>query len=404
MDTKKKRITQKEIRESDKGIKVSELVTLLNSSHEITNDLLTELKIEEIKDEFIPIKGAKALYDSQVEMTKLYNKVDLLSKLRDITFYEGENFSFNFNNINDSKNFPEIKTISALPIYSAQRDFFGNLFNMDKYAKSLIEHKQKDIVNKNLELLKIVKKFEKRYRLLFSKADKKYYLRAIVSKDNYFDYNNSVAVVIGLLTLFQEIKKSGIEYTLKLCEYNDSNIRMIFNTSETKELEGVGFVRNIIEISNDEIKREALKFYGICTINYTDNKSEGEIFIKPTDIKSKIFSIKHNQKPETAVKTLADIENSEKIHTELYNDIRSIKTIKNPEQIKFFVRRKIENVKNEDLKKFQSKILREINNSVIKNILDLLKLFDKIQMISNEDIEASEYLRFIFYEALIRKN
>ena len=403
MNTKKKRITEKQIRKEDIGIKVSELIKLLDVNNLITKDLLKELEIEKIKSHFIPIKGATALYESQLILKESFLKVDLLSKLKDISFYDDDEFAFNFNNVNDSLNFPNIKKISALPLYSAHRDFFGNLFNMDKYAKSLIANNQKDIVNKNLELLKQVKKIEKRYRLILNKEDQRYYLRAIVSKDNYYDYNNSVAVVVGLITLYSEMKKSGIDYSLRFCEYNESYIRMIFDTNETQELEGIGSVKNIVEISNDEIKREALKFYGICSIIYNDKKVQGEIFIKPTDIKTKIFSIKHNQKPETAIKTLAEIDNTSKVHTELYKDIQTIKNIKNTEQIKFIVKRKIENSKNEDLKNYQSKIISETTTTSTKNIIDLLKLFNKIQILADEDIEASEYIRFVFYEALINK-
>lgn len=404
MDTKKKRITEKEIKSDDIGIKVSDLIKLLDPKETLTAELLSKLNISEIKDEFIPIKGSQALFNSQLSIKKIIEKQDLVSTLENVTFFNQDEFTINFHNIDDSGKFPNVKNILAYPIYSAQRDFFNSLFGMDKYAKNLIENNHKDIVVKNLELLKSVKKIEKKYRLLYHKTDEKYYLRAIVSKDNYFDYNNSVAVVIGLLTLFEEMKNSGgMVYSLKLCEYNESNIRMIFDTSETKEIEGIGFVRNIIEVSNDEIKREALKFYGICSIIYNERSKSGEIFIKPTDVQSKIFSIKHNQKASTAIPILAEIKNAKNIHDELYNDILDIKKIKNTEQIKFLVKRKIENSKNEDIKKFQNKIFNELTLTSTKNILDLLKLFDKVQILAEEDIEASEYLRFVFYEALMKR-
>ncbi len=145
---------------------------------------------------------------------------------------------------------------------------------MDKYAKKLIDNGFKKIIETNLELLKEEKIKDKKYRLIHYKPDNNYYLRAIVSTDNYFDYNNSIAVVIALLTLYKEIKSSGVAYSLKLCEYNESNIRMFFDTTGEKKLDGIGFVKNIIEISNDEIKREALRFSGVCTITYDVKKKK----------------------------------------------------------------------------------------------------------------------------------
>jgi len=54
MNTKKKRITEKQIRKEDIGIKVSELIKLLDVNNLITKDLLKELEIEKIKSDFIP--------------------------------------------------------------------------------------------------------------------------------------------------------------------------------------------------------------------------------------------------------------------------------------------------------------------------------------------------------------
>lgn len=402
MNIKKVSIREENILE-DTGILVSELIQLLDQNEPIVTELFEQLKIADIIDEFIPIKGARTLFNSQNILKEQVKKIDIISKLNDITFYNQEEFCFNFHNIHQPDKLPGIQTLNAYPIYSAQREFFSKLFGMDKYAKNLIDGGHKTIVNRNLELIKELKKIENRYRIIYNLNEEKYYLRAIVSKKSYFDYNNSIAVVVGLLILFSEMKETGIVYSLKSCEYNESYIRMFFDTSEMKELDGIGFVRNIIEISNDEIKRESLKFLSVCSINYDDGNSKGELFIKPTDIKSKVFSIKHNQKPKTAVAVLSNIENYKEKHEELFQEIKSIKNIRNTEQIKFIIKRKIDNAKNDDIKKFQTKMLNELTLTTTNTIMDLLKLFNKLQIIANEDIEASEYLRFLFYEAVVNR-
>lgn len=403
METKKRSILKLDIPKSDKGILISDLFKLLISTDETASQIKEVLSKQFKQDEFIPIPGAYTLVNSQIVQNKNYIKKDLISSLENISFYSDNNFTINFNNITDQEKFEGSTTLITYPKYSAQRDFFGNLFSMDKYAKKLIDKGFKKIVETNLELLKAQKIKDKKYRLIHYKPDNNYYLRAIVSTDNYYDYNNSIAVVIALLTLYKEIKTSGIAYALKLCEYNESNIRMFFDTTVEKELEGIGNVRNIVEISNDEIKREALRFSGVCTIIYDVNKKKNEIYIKPKDIKSKILTIKHNQKPANGLKSLADFENVDDVHRELYEDIKAIKKIKDTEQIKFLLRRKIDNAKNEDIKKFKASILNELTKTTTKNILDLLNLFNNIQVLANEDIEASEYLRYIIYEALINR-
>lgn len=403
METKKKSILKLDIQETDNGVLISDLFKLLTSTDETAKKVKEILSSEFEQNEFIPIAGAKTLVNSQIIQNKSYIKKDLVSNLENITFYFENTFTINFNNISNPENFGGNNFLITYPKYSAQRDFFGNLYSMDRYAKKLVDKGLKKILETNLELLKNEKIKDRKYRLIHYKPDNKYYLRAIVSTDNYFDYNNSIAVVIALLTLYKEIKSSGVAYNLKLCEYNESNIRMFFDTTSDKKLEGVGFVKNIIEISNDEIKREALRFSGVCTISYDRDKKEKEIYINPKDVKSKILTIKHNQKPENGLKSLLDFENVEKIYNELYKDIQTIKNIKNTEQIKFLVLRKIDNTKNEDVKKFRTSILNELTKTTTKNIIDLLNLFNNIQVLANEDIEASEFLRYVIYEALINR-
>lgn len=401
---RKKTIKKENISTSDMGIKVKDLINLVEKN-EFTNKLLDLLNFESIKDEFIEIKGAKTLFNVQNSINKRFKKEDLTSSLGDISLYTSKDFSVNFSNLVGSDYFKDLKLskISTVPIYSAQRDFFSGLFQMDKYASKLISKGYKDIVTTNLNLLKDIHQTTKKYRILHDKAEDLFYLRAIISLNNYHNYDNNIAIVVGLVTLHNEMKKGKITYDLKLCEYNESFIRMFFESSEVTTLKKVGSVKNIIEVSNDEIKREALKFSGVCSIIFTYKDDEKELFIKPSEIKSKILAIKHNQVPKTAVEELGNIKNSEKVHNELFDDISKISEIKNPEQIKFLIKRKVEKAKSEEIKKYKNEILRELTNNSVSNIIELLNVFKKIELLANEDIETTEYLRFIIYQALIDK-
>ena len=401
---RKKTIKIENISATDTGITVKELLSLVEKN-EFTDKLLELLNFESIKNEFIEIKGAKTLFNVQNAINKRFKKEDLVSNLGDISLYNDKDFSINFNNLTVSDYFTDLKLkkISTTPIYSAQRDFFGGLFQMDRYASKLIDKGHKGIVATNLNLLKDIHQTIKKYRILHDKSENIFYLRAIISLNNYHNYDNNIAILVGLLTLHNEVKKGKIRYTLKQSEYNESFIRMFFESSEVTTLKNIGTVKNIIEISNDEIKREALKFSGVCSIIFTHKNIEKELFIKPHEIKSKILSIKHNQIPKTAVEELSNIENSEKVHKELFDDISKIVEIKNPEQIKFLIKRKVEKAKSEDVKRYKAEILRELTNNTVSNIIDLLNVFKKIELLANEDIETTEYLRFIIYQALIEK-
>lgn len=74
--------------------------------------------------------------------------------------------------------------------------------------------------------------------------------------------------------------------------------------------------------------------------------------------------------------------------------------IKSPEQIKFLLKRKVESAKGDSIKRYKKQILDTLNEST-SNIIQLLTLFKKIELIANEDIDAIEYIRYIVYQALI---
>lgn len=398
----RKSIKSENISGTDTGVQISELIKIVESN-ELSRKIFKELNIDKIKNEFINIKGSQTLVNIQREYAQKFHKEDLKSELKDVTFYEKGLFTINFNNIVNNEYFHEIKIneISTIPIYSASRDFFSNLFNMDKYANSLIKLNHKSILESNLKLIKKVKKIEKKYRLLHEKNTNKFYLRAIISTGSYNNYDNNLAVVIGLISLHNEMKKSSIIYSLERCEYNESFIRMFFESSESKELENIGRVKNIVEISNDEIKREALRFSGICKIEYGNKKNiNGSLFIRPSEINSKILSISHIRTPKNAIKELQNMSDSEKIHLSLFEDISRISKIKKPDQIKFLVKNKIEKATSEDIKKLKPSLLKELNKNA-DSIITLLNIFNKIQLLADEDIDATEYLRYVIYCALI---
>lgn len=389
---------------SDTGVTVLELLTIVGDNS-LSRELIKLLNVDPIKDEFIKIKGAKSLVNIQKSINERYQKEDLKSGIDNISLFNSDDFSINFRDIKDNEYFENLNLseIFSIPIYSATRDFFSELYQMDKYANKLIKDGHREIVEANLNMLKGIHKDVKRYRILHDKDDNLFYLRAIISLRNYFNYDNNVAVVVGLLTLHNEMKKSGIEYNMKLCEYNESFIRIFFESSEIKKLETIGRVKNLIEISNDEIKREALRFSGVCSIEFGDYDSpESELFIRSQEIKSRILSVKHNQIPKTAIQELANIDNARTVHENLYNEISTITKIKNPEQIKFLVKKKVENAKTNEVKRFKTQILTELNNSAA-TMIQLLTIFKKIELLALEDIEATDYLRFIFYQALIER-
>ncbi len=401
---KKRELKQESFFSNDDGIEINKLLSLVKG-HEYYSDILNYFNIDEDSQEKINIKGAKTLHTVLKSIDENYKKIDLKSNLQDIYFDYTKGFSIRFSDLSSNDYLKEIvrEEIVVTPIHSAERDFFSNLYEIDKYASKLIANKYNDILDKNLELLKSKGKHVRKYRLLHDSKEDVFYLRAIISEDRYFDYNNSIAFVVALLKLHFETTQSNINYELYLCEYNESFIRMYFRTSETKELKGVGFLENILQVSNDEIKREALRFSNICSIWFTNSNNESQnLFIKPKDVKSRVLSITHGTGPKKAFQNLEDFVKSKEIFEELSKEIESITKIKNHNQIVHLVKSKIEKSNTEEVKKYKDELIKLLYKDV-KTTTQLLETFNKLMLLEGLEIEAKEYLRYLIYEALIER-
>ena len=399
---------------ADEGISVKELLELLDVNDELNKALLKALGIDRLKDDFINIAGAKELVTIQKAINKRFYKEDFVSSLDNISVYSNDSkLTFCFTDLSKSEYFSQLNlsSMDSTPLYSSKSDFFSWLYGMDKYANELIKEGLDDILSHNLDLLrkKEIGSRERKYRILQDLNNKQFYVRAIISLDRYNNYDNNIAIVIALISLHKKTKELGVEYALNRIEYNESHMRIFFEEKGEKKLEELGFVKNLIEISNDEVKREALKFEAVSIIEFIDSENNlQELIIQPSSsprpkIKTKILAVAHSMSPKTFVEKLVEIDNSVKIHNELFELISAISKIQNPRQIMFLVKDIVKNARSESFKKHRDVIRKIIDTHVVYNMIQLLTLFKKLELVTENDIEASEYVRYIIYQSLIER-
>lgn len=400
-DFKMKRIS---FQADDKGITVGEVFSLV-ADNPLANDLSLRLNISEIQHEVIEIPGAVKLVCEQMKINERFAKVDHECDLSDISLYDEDDFTINFENAGRNPYFAalELSRVVTEPIYSSQADLFSGLCNMDKFVKALAEEGHKEIVQDVYSKMQTIKNPHKIYRILIDQELFKFYLRAIVS-DKYNNYDNNVAIFIALVSLHNQMKETDVKYSLDFCELNESYINMYFETSEIYDLEDVGKVRNVIQVSNDEIKREALKFSCVAKIYFdVDDPIYGSMYLTAENrVKSTILTIKHNVVPKTAVIRLSELANTGDIYKELFSDVAQVKKVRNVDQIKFILIQKIEKATRDSIKPYKASILKELDNDV-RNIHELLTLFKKVELLAGEDIEATQFIRYMIYEVLISK-
>lgn len=391
---------------TDKGIEIKELVKLIENN-ELAQSMIEILDINSIINETINIPGADKLYRLQKNINKNYEKIDIESNYKDIEISnEEDNFRIIFNNISENEYFKsnKISTISTLPKYATKTDFFASLYHMETYAKNLIDHSQNEILNKNFEMLKETLDIKRKFRLLRDIETNSYTTRAIVSLNNYNNYDNNITLVIALLVLHHQMQYSNIQYRINSCIYNESFIQIDVESTEAKEIEGVGVVRNLIRISNDEVKRSAMKFYAICSIAFknTNNENKELTIVRTKDINEPIISVRHNITPQTVSQKLKEIDNAKNIHESLHNDILRIKQIRDADKIKHLILEKVRKAKKQAISSYKKELLLALDHK-INNIIELLSMLHKLEYIVDDDLDAIQYIKYISYQALFKK-
>ena len=358
-------------------------------------------------DESIAISGLNKIMSSVIQRDKRYKKIDIKTHISDISLVESidENtIKLRFKNLENSSG--EKFSIDAKTVYSSKRDYFEGFYKMEKFANFCISEGHFALLSKNVEYLN--EQYEdsdaliKSFRLL-QDAEGEYYVRAITSANSYYDYNIRFSLFVTILALHKVTKEAGISFSINYCEYSESFIRVYFEKNNQTIIPEVGKLNFILEMSNDEIKREAFKFSGVFTLTINTNNEEARIYLKPKSIKTKLISIKHNYLPKTVTEYLAMLADFiRSAEEEMTEDIKEIHKIKNPDELRFTLSRKIELSNTLGLADFK-KVIKETLDVKINNVSELLVLMDKVDKIVT-DLELKEYLRYVYYDLLRDKN
>lgn len=386
-----------------KLLKVSDCIKLIESS-EFKDKIIYLFNIDKIKSETIPIRGLSTIVSSIIQRDNQFEKIDIQSHVSNILCIKTEDnkdVSLVFKD-NDSL---EKNSLIAKAIYNSKKEHLEGAYKLDKFASFCLENDCFELIENNIEALN--KKFKdsesyvKNYRLLKDK-DNNYYVRAITSTSAYHDYNIRFSLFVTIIALHELIKKTGESFEIMRCEYSESFIRLYIKKQTEVILPDIGKLSFILEMSNDEIKREAFKFSGLFNLSLKDNSVERSIFLKPKKIKTKLISIKHNFNPSTVIESLKGLSDFIKeAESEMIQDIKELHKVTDPDKLRFLLLRKIEKSSSSELGVYKDTIKKELNKKIYK-ISELLILMDKVDKVV-VDLDVKEYLRYLFYDILMTK-
>ena len=400
-----------QISTEDVGISIKSLLKLIQGN-EFEEELKIEFKSEIETNTFITIPGSATLVSDVLSRDFTFRKFDVMAGLDNIDISSNDDFknlSISFQNLEDPKVVEIVggESFTATAIHSSGSDFLDGFFRMKKFTEFLKEHKNYELIDYNLNQLKSQhkedKKFERNYRgLKDSEGD--YFIRAITSTNRYYDYNIRFSIFIGIMSLYRASNSNQKVYSVNYYSFDESNIRITFEQSGGVEINKVGTAKYSIELSNDEIKREAFRFRGISSIFFQNGEKHFDIQPRTDkNYSSTILSISHGTLPKNWLNKINEISSSIRNTQEnLISDIKEIESIKHPDQVRFALHQSFKRASSEQITHHKNEIV-QILSAKITSMSDLLNSLNKIHYLANEDLEAREYIRYVFHDCLVRK-
>lgn len=396
------------------GVKVSQLMSLVDD-HTYLEKIKKGFKTESIKNDVIVVENIDILYKQIAKIKNEFVYFNIKAHSKDVHFSRGKNkiegireeqpVIFNFKEYVDYEG--EVhKDMNAYALYDSRGRFFDD-FSMSKYSTMLFDNKLDRLAELNLDYFRTLadskSDFDKyqSYRIVENEGEN--FVRGITSIQ-YKEYGIDFAFVTAMLMLHKYMRKDkGNNYKITFAALNESKLEMIITSGQAKEAGDFGTIRSAISVKTNDLGGGALTFTNIVRL---DVKGDGiYLYPKTKELAKKDLLINHgNTSPQKAVEMLTNSDDFYDYIDLFIEDLKAIKTIKNPEELRQRIQFKIEHPKSllrtiGDLKDlFKPKI-----SSQIKDFARLLEMCKKAEELDIE-YDLKEKLRVVISDILLNKN
>lgn len=388
----------------DSGILVKDAMTLINNS-KFYDEIVDTFNLDEIKNDFIEIKGAKHLVDTLIEADEEFEKIDLDSPLANVRLHkytDDNQIILDVSGIEDKTILSQIKTdlIQPQSLYSVRSEYL-NMHGADKFFEHCKAHNYQKVIDINIGLLNENSNNDnktKKFRLL--KKGKEYYVRAITSTDVYKDYNLRFSLFVALIELHKLTKYNAHSFYVESYNLNESDLTILFKSSRTETVSKnikIGFA---LELVNDEIKRDAVKFNGLFTV-YMPKK---QIYVKSEEPKKcNLISFSHSIGLDKVRDRISSLNASiNDFINDTVNDAKKIKVIDTPDLFREYILMKVQNSKNIEFNKNYRDQVKQILSNKVRTIFELASLFEKVELLIEDDhIMSLDFWRHKLYQVLM---
>lgn len=405
---------------TDSYITEQKLLNILESQIEFKDELQEVFQIDKEEVKVIKIGNAKTLIDSLTKLDSQCEKIDINSKIKNVQLkkmLEEEKAIFEIFGIKDDFILKTNKSdiLDVETAYSAKSDLL-DIYRLSKFANYCRDMEYDDLIEtirEYLEKKNLKNEDEKSLRLLFKHEDKKFYLRAITSTDNYRNFGINFSIFVALVVLNKYVEDSKNEIFIDSYSVDDSTVYVSFSLSnETKINNDVKLSFNLI-LENDEIKRNAVAFNGIFKLTFEEGDKSSEIYLKPKGLKKDnvsypvdLLTYRHSGKVEKVFEKVTELPSLiDFFINQVKEDSSRISKIEKPDDVRKHLAKKIKFSKNPEFKKYKQQIFNKLMSITVSNTFSLFEVFRSVEeLFEHDDIISRDFWRTKLYEVLVERD
>lgn len=404
--------------DSSSFVTQKQVVNLLDKANEYKDELLNVFKIDdEVK--VLKIGNAKQLLNAINLLDSQCEKIDIKSKIKDLylsKMLEAEKALFEVFLIKDAfilkKNESDLLVVETA--YSAKSDLL-DYYNFSKFANYCRDNEYEDLVDTIKEYLKrknTGNEDEKKLRVLYKYEDKKFYLRALTSSDDYKNYGINFSVFVALIALGRYVDETDNEIHINSYSVDDSTIYVSFTLGGETKIDDTLSLNVSLILENDEVKRNSVSFNGLIKLNYSNEGKKSAIYLRPQGVKKEtnehpvdLLTYPHRGSVESVFKKIETLPGLiDFFINQVREDAKKIASIQHPNDIKEFIAYKIKHSRKEEFKVYRDAVFNKLMRVNVDNTFMLFNLLRDVEdLFEHDDIISLNFWRNKLYESLVNR-
>lgn len=394
-----------------------DLISLFDKRDEFKEDLMRVFRVNEDELEIFQIDNAKQLIQAVLEIDNKCDKIDIVTKLKDVhlvKMLEQEKAKFEIFDIKNDQIAKVIKSdkLDAESRYNAKHDILEE-YHFSKFANYCRDNKYDDLIDKVEEYIRKNKSstdLKIGLRFVYLKETGEFLIRSKTSESAYKDFGVNFSVFTAIVSIGRYAKESGYTIYVDNFRVDESTIYVSFQLSKVLKIADDLQMKINLTLENNEIGEGAVKFNGVCKLIYTNNGEESSIFIKPKGIKDKakgysvdLLTYAHRGKVDKVYEQLESLSHRITLFIDqVAEEAPRIVELSHTDDVKKLIARKVKYSQKEEFKQYKKPILDKLAKISVDSTFKLFELLGEVeQLFGHQDVISRDFWRQKLYEALI---